>query len=69
MNIRYPDVHRILLGAINLLLILGLSNVSAQEPQFIEGGHYELLNEVQPVQTGDKIEVVELFWYRCPHCF
>ena len=28
-----------------------------------------MLNEVQPVQTGDKVEVVELFWYRCPHCF
>lgn len=41
----------------------------AQDDQFIEGGHYELLDEVQPVQTGDKIEVVELFWYRCPHCF
>ena len=41
----------------------------AQEEQFIEGGHYELLDEVQPVQTGDKIEVVEMFWYRCPHCY
>ncbi len=36
---------------------------------FVEGGHYELLSEVQPVQTGDKIEVVEMFWYRCPHCY
>ena len=41
----------------------------AQEEQFIEGGHYELLDEVQPVQTGDKIEVVEMFWYKCPHCY
>jgi len=47
---------------------LGLS-ANAQEEQFIEGGHYELLLEVQPVQTGDKIEVVEMFWYRCPHCY
>lgn len=36
---------------------------------FIEGGHYERLSETQPVQTGDKIEVVELFWYQCPHCY
>ncbi len=50
-------------------LALGLSIASAQEEQFIEGGHYELLDEVQPVQTGEKIEVVEMFWYRCPHCF
>lgn len=40
----------------------------AQDAQFVEGGHYEALRETQPVQTGDKIEVVELFWYRCPHC-
>ncbi|NDA15571.1 MAG: thiol:disulfide interchange protein DsbA/DsbL, partial [Gammaproteobacteria bacterium] len=23
----------------------------------------------QPVSTGDKIEVLELFWYGCPHCY
>lgn len=52
-----------------LLLTLSIANVRAQEEQFIEGGHYELLDQVQPVQTGDKIEVVEMFWYRCPYCF
>ena len=41
----------------------------AQDEEFIEGGHYEVLPEVLPVQTGDKIEVVEMFWYRCPHCY
>ncbi|MGI9311516.1 MAG: thiol:disulfide interchange protein DsbA/DsbL, partial [bacterium] len=30
---------------------------------------YELLSEAQPVQTGDQIEVVEMFWYKCPHCY
>ncbi len=47
----------------------GLTIVNAQDDPFIEGGHYELLDEVQPVQTGDKIEVAELFWYACQHCF
>lgn len=23
----------------------------------------------QPTQTGDKIEVLEVFWYGCPHCY
>lgn len=36
---------------------------------FIEGLQYELLDEVQPVQTGDNVEVVEMFWYGCPHCY
>src|SRR5687768_513263 len=30
---------------------------------------YEYLTiEPQPVLTGDKIEVVEFFWYGCPYC-
>lgn len=40
----------------------------AQEETFMEGVHYEKLTNNQPVSTGDKIEVLELFWYRCPHC-
>lgn len=37
--------------------------------EFAEGAYYELLSEAQPVQTGEQIEVVEMFWYRCPHCY
>ncbi len=51
------------------LLSWSLSPAMAQEEAFIEGDHYQLLDEVQPVQTGDRIEVAELFWYHCPHCF
>ena len=62
-----------MVGAIGALLGAGLwflaAGLFAQETPFVEGGHYELLSEAQPVQTGDKIEVVELFWYQCPHCY
>ncbi|MEJ2177414.1 MAG: thiol:disulfide interchange protein DsbA/DsbL [Gammaproteobacteria bacterium] len=54
---------------ISLALSLFLSPAMAQTEEYVEGGHYELLSEFQPVQTGDKIEVVEMFWYRCPHCY
>jgi protein dithiol oxidoreductase (disulfide-forming) len=30
---------------------------------------FDELNPPQPTQTGDKIEVVEVFWYGCPHCY
>lgn len=42
---------------------------SSATPQFEEGRHYVRLS--QPVRTRDssKIEVVEVFWYGCPHCF
>lgn len=36
---------------------------------FKEGVEYELLARPQPTETGDKVEVVELFWYGCPHCY
>jgi len=37
--------------------------------EYQEGKEYLLLGTPQPTSTGDKIEVVELFWYGCPHCF
>ncbi len=30
---------------------------------------YELLSPAQPTQNPDKIEVIEFFWYGCPHCY
>lgn len=32
-------------------------------------GTYTVLKPAQPTQTGNKIEVVEIFWYGCPHCY
>jgi protein dithiol oxidoreductase (disulfide-forming) len=33
----------------------------------VEGTHYVKLNQPLPVPPG-KIEVIEFFWYGCPHC-
>lgn len=33
-----------------------------------EGTDYKRLARPLPVETGKQIEVVEFFWYRCPHC-
>jgi thiol:disulfide interchange protein DsbA len=33
------------------------------------GTDYLVLPNPQPVETGDKIEVLEFFQYSCPHCF
>jgi thiol:disulfide interchange protein DsbA len=30
---------------------------------------YESLSPAQPTQNKDKIEVIEFFWYGCPHCY
>ncbi len=30
---------------------------------------YTVISPAQPTETGDKIEVLEVFWYACPHCY
>lgn len=35
----------------------------------VEGAEYHRLQNAQPTDTGKKIEVLEFFWYNCPHCF
>lgn len=34
-----------------------------------EGIEYKLVSPPQPTITKDKIEVIEFFWYGCPHCY
>ena len=43
----------------------------AQAPaQFREGQHYRVLTPAQPTSVAPgKVEVVEIFWYGCPHCY
>lgn len=52
-----------------VLLFSGAALVSAQPALYIEGRHYETIAE--PVRTVDpnKIEVTEVFWYGCQHCY
>lgn len=42
--------------------------VTAVAQDYTEGKEYLRLSKPQPTSTPDKIEVVELFWYGCPHC-
>ncbi len=39
----------------------------AQQTALKPNWDYELI-QPQPIKTGDRIEVVEFFWYGCPHC-
>lgn len=52
-----------------LVLSLALSNLVFAAESFKEGVDYDKLDT--PVRTSDagKIEVLEFFWYGCPHCF
>jgi thiol:disulfide interchange protein DsbA len=37
--------------------------------EYVEGTQYTRLASPQPTSAPDKIEVVEMFSYACPHCF
>ena len=41
----------------------------AQSADFDVEGRYEVLNPPQLTETGDRIEVVDVFWYGCPACY
>lgn len=69
---RPSPVHRIwAIVLTSAALMCGAGTVMAKD--FIEGEHYATVSpaistvadDLQPGQT----EVVELFWYGCPHCF
>lgn len=63
---RYSKI-RSLIAVTVLALVTPLLAVA--EEAFVEGTHYIKLD--QPVRTRDasKVEVVELFWYGCSHCY
>lgn len=39
----------------------------AQAAEYKEGTHYQRIAK-QATDSGDKVEVIEFFWYGCPHC-
>lgn len=52
-----------------LFLITGLAAAPELTEEFSPGKHYQAIEPAQPVQTADKIEVLEVFGYACPHCY
>jgi len=51
------------------LLPLLLIPLLAQADTFEEGRNYQRIIPAQPTEAKGKVEVVELFWYGCPHCY
>lgn len=47
-------------------LLLAATVLAGQS--FDEGIEYQVLGSPQPTNS-DKIEVIEFFWYGCPHCY
>ena len=56
---------------IRLLPLLGLFLLPAGTAlaEYVEGTQYKRLAAPVPTVDANKVEVVELFWYGCPHCY
>ena len=61
--------RRRLMSGLLLLLAPLFVAFAADSPEFKEGVHYQRIPTPVPTSTGDKIEVAEIFWYGCPHCY
>jgi thiol:disulfide interchange protein DsbA len=49
-----------------VIVLLGSACVHAE---VVAGKDYNILNQAQPTNNGNKIEVVEFFFYGCSHCY
>ena len=52
-----------------MILIAALSLSGGAFAQEVDSSKYENVTEQLTVSTGEKIEVLELFWFGCGHCF
>lgn len=62
-------LRRLLLMVLACALPLAVVAAEAPSVPFKEGQDYARLANPVPVATPGKIEVVEMFWYGCPHCY
>ncbi|MDA8384447.1 MAG: thiol:disulfide interchange protein DsbA/DsbL [Betaproteobacteria bacterium] len=59
--------RRVLIGCTLIVSTAFLGQAAHATPTL--GIEYVAETPPQPTHTGNKIEVLELFWYGCPHCY
>ncbi|MBQ0747516.1 MAG: thiol:disulfide interchange protein DsbA/DsbL [Marinobacter sp.] len=50
---------------LSVLAVFGQANAA----DWKEGTHYKKLDTPVRTDSGSRVEVVEVFWYGCPHCY
>ena len=53
---------------VGLVGVAGLGSTAWAQGAPVEGKDYKLVSPPAPVASTGKVEVVEFFWYGCPHC-
>ncbi|MDH5391898.1 MAG: thiol:disulfide interchange protein DsbA/DsbL [Gammaproteobacteria bacterium] len=51
-----------------IALLLLAANTANSANKYTAGFEYASINQ-QPTANADRVEVIEFFWYGCPHCF
>ena len=69
-------VHQIFTATLTMAVLLIGQPIFAQgdaantSDRFQLGTHYDRLSPTQPTSSSpDQVEVAEVFWYGCPHCY
>ena len=52
-----------------LLSVISFTGLSSARAELVEGRDYTVLPHPQPTESGKNIEILEFFWYGCPHCY
>lgn len=55
------------IAALSLGLMALTAGATPSNPQ--AGTDYRMLDKPQQTDSGKKVEVLEFFWYSCPHCY
>src|SRR5438477_3431742 len=53
----------------HLVAALGLAPLAPYAALAQTSFQFSELKPAQPIETAGKIEVIEFFWYGCPHCY
>ncbi|WP_295540575.1 thiol:disulfide interchange protein DsbA/DsbL [uncultured Thiohalocapsa sp.] len=71
MTMQPYTLHRLLpLARMGVLLaLLSAAGIVPAADGFDEGIDYRVVAEPARAEAGDDVEVLELFWYGCPHCY
>jgi len=56
-------------SALVFALLFSLVACAQESGEFKAGQHYQVLPQAVPQKDGSRIEVTELFWYGCGHCY
>ncbi|HFD11764.1 MAG TPA: thiol:disulfide interchange protein DsbA/DsbL [Crenotrichaceae bacterium] len=51
------------------VISLSIHALESQEINIEKGEGYETIDPPQPTDDPGKVEVIEFFWYGCPHCY